>query len=208
MITEQMIIALREQVSYRISQRRFNHTLGVERAAEFLARKCLPEKIQEARAAALLHDITKELSTEEHLDIVNKNGISLTQEEMAIPALLHSRTAPAVIKKDFPEFATEEILSAIDKHTTGSAEMTTFDKIVFLADFIEDSRTYPASLTTARFVKNSMKTKNVGANIFVLNQACVMEIDSTISHLKHFGKTINSKTLLARDALISKILLR
>ena len=205
MITEQMILELREQISTRLSPRRFNHTLGVERAAEFLARKCLPEKVFEARAAAILHDVTKELSFDEQMDIIRKNSVFLTEEELSLPALLHSHTAVAVIQSDFPECATEEILSAVDKHTTGDENMSVFDKIVFLADFIEDTRVYPASLSAARFVKESMKTKNIKANIYVLNRACIMEFDSTIEHLKRTGRKINSKTLLARDSLISKI---
>ena len=205
MITEQMLVELREQISIRLSPRRFKHTLGVERAAEFLARKCLPERVFEARAAAILHDVTKELSFEEQLDIIRENSIILTEEELSIPALLHSHTAVAVIQSDFAKFATEEILSAVDKHTTGDENMSVFDKIIFLADFIEDTRVYPTSLTTARFVRESMKTKNIGANIYALNKACIMEFDSTIEHLKRTGRKINTKTLLARDSLISKI---
>lgn len=205
MITEEMLLNLREKISRVLSPKRFNHTLGVERAAEFLARKCLPQKIMEARAAALLHDVTKELSYEEHFDIILRNGIFLTEEEKELPALLHALTATVLIRETFSEFASEEILSAVAKHTTGEADMTILDKIVFLADFIEDTRIYPASLTTARFVKNSMKTRNVKANLIALDRACVMEIDSTISHLGRLGKKINTKTLLARDALISNI---
>ncbi len=205
MITEQMLLNLRERISKILSAKRFNHTLGVERAAKFLARKCLPQRVMEARAAALLHDITKELSLEEHLDIICRKGISLTDEEKEIPALLHAITATVVIEEDFPEFATEEILSAVAKHTTGDADMTILDKIVFLADFIEDSRIYPTSLKTARFVAESMKTQNIESNLLALDRACIMEIDSTISHLERFGKKINAKTVLARAALISNI---
>ena len=205
MITEEMLLSLRERISKILSPRRFNHTLGVEKAAEFLARKCLPLKIMEARAAALLHDITKELSFDEQLAIVQRECISLTEEEKELPALLHSLTATVLIQEEYSEFASEEILSAVAKHTTGEAYMSVLDKIVFLADFIEESRIYPASLTTSRFVKNSMKTRNIKANLAALDRACVMEIDSTISHLERFGKKINTKTLLARDALISNI---
>ena len=205
MITEQMLLNLRDRISKILSAKRFNHTLGVERAAKFLARKCLPQKVMEARAAALLHDITKELSLEEHLEIICRKGISLADEEKEIPALLHAVTATVIIEEEFSEFASEEILSAVAKHTTGDAYMTVLDKIVFLADFIEDSRIYPASKSTARFVKSSMKTQNIKANLLVLDRACVMEIDSTVAHLERLGKKINSKAVLARDAMISNI---
>ena len=205
MITEQMLLSLRDRISKILSAKRFNHTLGVERAADFLARRCLPEKVMQARAAALLHDVTKELSQEEHIDIINRKGITLPDEESKIPALLHAVTATVIIEEEFSEFASEEILSAVAKHTTGDAYMTVLDKIVFLADFIEDSRIYPASKSTAVFVKSSMKTQNIKANLLALDRACVMEIDSTVAHLERLGKKINSKVVLARDAMISNI---
>ena len=36
-----------------------------------------------------------------------------------------------------------EILTAIKRHTTADVEMTTLDKIVFVADFIEPGRDFP-----------------------------------------------------------------
>ena len=76
MITEEMLLTLREEISMRLSPRRFNHTLGVERAAEFLSQKCLPSKMMEIRAASLLHDITKELSYDEHIQLIKQGRIS------------------------------------------------------------------------------------------------------------------------------------
>ena len=57
--TEADITALRERVRPYLTAKRYEHTLAVEREAEFLGKLYLPEKIMALRAAALLHDITK-----------------------------------------------------------------------------------------------------------------------------------------------------
>ena len=110
----------------------------------------------------------------------------------------------AVIYAQFIEPAALRVTERTFIHQTITPELDGL-KIVFLADFIEDSRIYPASKSTARFVKSSMKTQNIKANLLALDRACVMEIDSTVAHLERLGKKINSKAVLARDAMISNI---
>ena len=205
MINEEMLNKLRERVSSMMSEYRYNHTLGVEKMALYLARHCLPEKTMEVSAAALLHDITKELPYQTQLELIKKCKPDLDEDTISTSSVLHSLTAPYIVKRDFPDFATDEILSAIEKHTLGDEEMSVLDKIVFLADFIEDSRSYPDSLTTAKFVKSSMRKGYISNNISVLNRACIMEFDSTLSHLARLGREVNKKTLLARDSLLSKM---
>lgn len=205
MITDGMIKELREQISHLLSPHRYSHTLGVERMAAFLASKCLPDKVSEARVAALLHDITKEFTAERHLKILDENNVApLDSDPFLSSALLHSQTAPFYVMDKFSRYATSEILSAIEKHTTADKDMSVLDKIIFLADFIEDTRPYPDSKLVSAFVMDAMISKDINENISVLDRACVMEIDSTISSLKERGREVNSRTLLARDSLISK----
>lgn len=205
MIKKEKLDRLRQQVSLLLSERRYNHTLEVEKMAVLLAAYCLPEKSDEISAAALLHDITKELSPQCQLKILEKAGCALSADEINLLDVIHSFTAPYVVRDDFPDFATDEILSAISKHTLGDADMSVFDKIIFLADFIEQSRLYPDSISTRRFVLDTMKPGAIDENIAVLNRACIMEIDSTIAHLVKNGKPLNKKTVLAKASLISKI---
>lgn len=204
MITDQMLESLKNEVYMLLSKRRFSHTLGVEKAAEFLAEHCLPDKIQEIKAAAILHDVTKELSKEEQERIVLENGIGVDINEESFSSVVHSYTAPVFVKRNFPQFATEQILSAIENHTLGNENMTVFDKIIFLADFIEETRTYPESAMTAKFVYDSMKHGDIQWNISILNKACIMEIDSTINSLIKRKTPIHKRTILTKASLISK----
>ena len=64
-INEQLLGELRETVMKEMSAKRFCHTVAVE---DMVARLCAlfcPEQALKMRAAALLHDITKELSEAE-----------------------------------------------------------------------------------------------------------------------------------------------
>jgi predicted HD superfamily hydrolase involved in NAD metabolism len=140
--TENQIDFLRLEVGKRLSAKRFSHTLGVERMAVKIGEKCLPDRIDELRVAALLHDISKEYSEAEHLELIKTYNFSLSDEDLASPQLWHSITAPFVVMRDFPEFRGEDILSAVRNHTVGAPSMSVFDEIILLSDYIEDGRRY------------------------------------------------------------------
>ncbi len=203
MINEEMLEKLRLSVSLRMSDRRFCHTLGVEAVARKLAAIWLPEQTLEIAAAALLHDVSKEMAEDVQRELILENEPSFSGNDLQCIPALHSFSAPFVVKRDFPIFATEDILSSIRKHTLGDAEMTVFDEIIFLADFIENSRTYPNAVRTREFVLDSIKR---GENaVEILHKGCLMEIDSTISFLIKEGREIDERALLAKAGLISKI---
>ena len=193
------------EVGNRMSTRRFAHTLGVVKMAERLASLCLPNKSDELVCAAYLHDVTKELSYQEHIELINKGGLLLDGEDLNTEAILHSFSASYVIKRDFPTFATVDILSAVYNHTIGSPDMSVFDEIIFLSDFIEETRSYNASIELRNFVFERMLDGDIDNNVRVLHEACVISIDKTVLHLIEEKRAINSKNILTRNALLGKI---
>ena len=203
MITEEMLNELRNSVSSRMSERRYLHTLGVEKVARKLGEIWLPNSLLELSVAALLHDVAKEMPEEDQRALILRENPSFPKDDLSCAPALHSFCAPHVVKRDFPTIATDEILSAIEKHTLGDAEMSVFDEIIFLADFIEDSRTYPNAVRTRNFVFDSIN--RAATDVSVLHKACLMEIDSTLEFLLKEGRTINGRALLAKEALLSKI---
>ena len=82
-----------EKLSYevrsRLSEKRFKHTEGVVKMAALLGSFCFPEKKDELIAAAYLHDVTKELSTEEHRKILLDHEVPLDREDINTEAILH-----------------------------------------------------------------------------------------------------------------------
>ena len=134
---------LRQRVEARLSPYRFAHTVGVADMAARLAALYCPDKAEMLRAAALLHDITKELDRKAQCDLLAKAGVKLRADELASPKIYHGITAPLVIVSDFPEYATEALLSAVRWHTTGRARMSLTEALLYLADYIEEGRSFP-----------------------------------------------------------------
>lgn len=140
--SSETVAAVRDAVSRRLSGARFAHTLRVEEEIASMAALLFPKRENEARLAALLHDVTKELSVEEQIALCAAEGMPLLEGDLAVIETLHEKSAPAMIRRDFPECATEEILSAVRYHATGRANMSTLEMAVFLADYIEPGRPY------------------------------------------------------------------
>ena len=203
--TEKQISSLRSSVKERLSEKRFNHTLGVEKSAVYIAERCAPDFIDEIRAAALLHDISKEYSEAEHIALINEYGVYLSEEQKASVALLHSITGPFVIEKDFSEFASERVLDAVRNHTVGAPDMSVFDEIIYLADYIEENRTYPMCIEVREFYNEaSTKANCVDEQILALHLACIKALDNTIKEFTSRGKSYNQMTKLTRDSLLAK----
>lgn len=196
---------LQRLVEQRLSEKRFSHTLGVMRCAERLSDVFLKDKTDIAKVAALLHDITKEIDSQQQLSLLSESGIALTEYSSGLVGVIHSYTAPIVIKRDFPHYALPEVLSATYKHTLGTEDMSLLDEIIFLSDFIEEGRVYGESRALYEKVFSEIDLSAGKPSEDIIHRACIAEIDSTVKHLKEKNKEINPKTLLTRRALLSKI---
>ena len=83
------IIRLRSLVKERMSQKRYLHTLGVEKMAKRLGEVLLPDKVDELCVAALLHDVAKEMSYEEHMQLLATSDITYGEEYLSTKPALH-----------------------------------------------------------------------------------------------------------------------
>lgn len=140
--SEEMLSSLRERVSGGMSDYRFIHTAEVEKMAVRLGKLYEVEDIGLLRAAALLHDVTKELDTQAQLELLRASGVPAEEYDIRAPKTLHAVSAPIVIKKEYPEFALPELLDAVRYHTTGRANMSLYECIIYLADYIDMSRRF------------------------------------------------------------------
>ena len=200
---ERALDTLREKISAYMSGKRLSHTFAVEREIKKLCEVYAPEKEYTLRAAALLHDITKELSLTKQLQLCEEFGIIYMPEEILTPKIFHSRTAPAIIKRDFSEFADEEILSAVRWHTTGRADMTIGEELLFLADYIEDTRTFPSCVILREFFWNGVHgAEDKTAH---LTDTMIMAFDMTVHELCEEKQPIHLDTVSARNSFIWKI---
>ena len=193
---------LEKRVGQLLSQNRFFHTISVKETAQMLANLCAPECLEEITVAALLHDIAKEFSSEQLLSVISE---PISDEILASPAVLHSIAAPYLIKSQFPEYATKNVLSATYNHTLGSPDMTVFDEIVFLSDYIEATRPYDSCKLLRNEVFSKMKEGQGNSNIRILHSACIKAIDFIVNELEKRKRPVISKMLLTKNALMSKI---
>lgn len=165
---------------------RVPHVLGAEETAAKLASRW-GEAEETARRAALLHDCTKRLSVEQHLALIRQYHIPLDKEEQDEAKLYHAVTGAAVAKHVFG--VSPEIESAIRWHTTGKADMTTLEKIIYLADYIEPTRDF-CDLTELR----SLALED-------LDRAMLLGLTMAVRDLKKRGVAVHSNSVRARDYL-------
>lgn len=140
MDSDDRLSRLRDAVAGYETVDRYRHTLGVEKEAAALGAYLLPDRVEELRAAALLHDLTKCKTDAEQIGLAESLGIDMTDELRASPQVLHGLTAAREIPRLFPDWASESLLRAVAVHTTGAPCMTLFDKIIFVADYTESGR--------------------------------------------------------------------
>jgi predicted HD superfamily hydrolase involved in NAD metabolism len=204
MINEKMLDELRTAVSFEVSAKRFEHICGVERCARRLGEYIIPEQVNELRAAALLHDVSKELPLDEQIALLKQNGFELTEEDMATEGVLHSFTAPIVIRKKFPNFATDNILRATENHTVGRENMSVFEKIIFVSDYAEDTRKYPSCIAVRERMFLNFEELSLNDRLRRLDNACLESIDGALGALKRMGAPINSRMYKTKDSLLKK----
>lgn len=202
-ITEEMLDALRAGMQGLISARRFVHTAAVERMIVRLCGLYCPEQTVELRAAALLHDMTKEKSTEEQAELCRQYGVVLTAQDLLAPKTLHARSAAAMIPTLFPEFATGTVVSAVRWHTTGRADMTLTEKLLYLADYIDDSRTFPSCVLLRRtFFEADPDRMSAEERTVLLRDTLLLSFDLTVKDLLAEGSPVAEDTIRARNGLL------
>lgn len=165
---------------------RFAHVLGTEETAARLAVRWGVDE-DAARRAALLHDCTKILNREQQLALCRQYGIEPDVYQLREEALLHALTGAAVARNIFG--VSEEISDAIRCHTTGKAAMTPLQQILYLADYIEPTRSF-RDLTAVR----QLAQEN-------LAQACLLSLTMSVEHLQEKGCVVHPDSVCARDYL-------
>ena len=172
-----------------LKYKRIPHVLGTEQEAIRLATRYGAD-VEKARVAALLHDCTKKLDMPEQLALCRQYGIELDELEQKALKLLHAKTGAAIAREVFG--VDDEIYRAIWWHTTGHADMTLLEKIIYLADYIEPSRDFPG-------------VNDLRACVYEdLDRGMLMGLEMTIDEMTEMGNPVHHATMEARDWLKGK----
>ena len=204
--TEEQINSLRERVSAQMSDFRFVHTAEVEKMAERLGRLYAPDKLDLLRAAALLHDVTKELKPDAQIQMLSDAGEFVSEFDIASPKILHARTAPLEIKQRYAEFAHPELLDAVRYHTTGRADMSVCECVIFLADYIDESRKFDDCVYLRNYFWSAEPEKmDAQARLKHLYETMIKAFDLTVAGLVAEKSLISAESIEARNSLILKL---
>ena len=208
-MTEQMLDVLRSDMEKNMSPKRFRHTAEVEKMAVRLGRLYFGEDndtLNKLRAAALLHDITKELTPESQKQICIDFGVEMSSQMESAPPTQHSYTASLLIPVLYPHLADEEIIGAVKYHTTGRADMTLAEKIIYLSDYIDCTRTFDDCVELREmFWSVDIAAMTEGERLLHLDKVLLRSFEMTIVDLKARNRQISRETAEARESLLSKI---
>ena len=200
---------LRSRVGERLSEKRMKHVLAVENMAFRLGLLFFfndEEKLNLLRAAALLHDVTKELADDEQLAILEHSLVKPLPEDLASMPTIHALTAALIIPEDFSEFADPRLIDAVRYHTTGREGMSLIEKIIFLADYIDDTRTYPACTELRDEFFSANPTEMVyDERVRHIDRAALRSIDNNLAYLNEKQRNIHPLTLAAREDLLRRL---
>ena len=196
------MVELETKVRQYMSEYRFNHTLSVVNECKALA-EMFGVKGDDLVISAYLHDITKEMPIDEQLELCYAYGITLDNCTLHSPKTLHSYSAPALIAKDFPEYNKPEIITPIRYHTTGRADMTLNEKLLYLADYIDESRSFDSCVLLRRYFFGAFpELMSREEREELLRQTLIMSYDMTIKDLLADGRPVARDTVAARNELI------
>ena len=129
---------IEKKLSKYLDEDRFQHTMGVMYTSACLA-MVHGYDIKDAQVSGLLHDCAKCIPNKKKLKMCSEHNIPVSDFERSHPFLLHSRLGAYIAHEKYG-IDDQEILSAINYHTTGRREMSLLEKIIYIADYIEPGR--------------------------------------------------------------------
>lgn len=190
---ENLLKQIMQDLKIALSEKRYLHSISTMKKAKELAKKYNQDE-QKVMLTALAHDIAKEMSKEEYIEYSRQNNIHLDETDNIENIALHGRIGANIVGKKYG--FTEEMQDAICYHTTGKANMTLLDKIIYLADKIEDTRNYEGINELRQVYKNS---KN-------LEEVILYDIDYyTIPKMIKQKRIIHPNSIYARNDIINKL---
>ena len=190
-MNKRLILDIESKIKDVMQEKRYKHTLGVVDAAMYLANK-YGANPEEAKIAALLHDFAKDFSELQLKNYVKEHQLEVDQVLMVAYQLLHGKVAASIAAKEF-SIENQDIINAIENHTTGRANMSLLEKIIYLADFIEIGRTYPGvDELRLRAEEN-------------LDKAVLLAFNNTIKYVLDIEKLLHPNTILARNEVLSML---
>lgn len=208
-LTEDDLLVLADRVQPYLTGKRYAHTAAVAEEAARLGAVFgfSAEDVNRLRASALMHDITKLADYKKQLQYCEEFGIMIEPEKNVSASVLHGITGAALAARDFADFADADILSGIRWHTTGRYGMTIFEAIIYLADYIEPTRTFDDCRALRQYFYDRIGgCASEAERDDILRDTMIYSFDLTIENLLEDRRIIDSDTICARNYFIASAL--
>lgn len=184
------ITEIEQCIKKMTKESRFNHSKGVQYMAGELA-KHYGVDVEKAELAGLMHDCVKNLPVDEMYRLCDELGCQLDEITKREVKLIHAPLGAYYAKKVFG-IDDSEIFNAIYWHTTGKADMTLFEKVIFIADVVEPNRKYDIVEEMRQLAFEN------------IDLAMLKILDYNITKQVNARKMLHSETINARNYLIAK----
>lgn len=183
---------LEQALASRIKGHRLAHTYRVLDTARQLAARHGADPGQ-TEAAALMHDYAKAMPADQVTALAERYGLISDPAERQSPcALLHAPVGAAMLRAQ-GLISDEAVLAAIARHTVGAPGMTTLDKVIWLADYIEPGRTFAGVENMRRLAAED------------LDRALLAGLEQTIAYVMERGNLLHLETVRTRNWLVASL---
>ena len=183
-------IEIQQYLSEKLTPKRYMHVLAVQETAVALAQRHNAD-VWKANLAALLHDVAKWMNKTQLYTALADYQIQPDPIEKSTPALLHAMIGVKLAIERF-NITDLEVLEAIRNHTTGNAAMGLIAQVVYVADFIEPTRTHEGVTQVRELAEID------------LSRAVHHVARYKIDHLLQEGRIIHPNTLHTYNSTLAK----
>ncbi|MFK5884072.1 MAG: bis(5'-nucleosyl)-tetraphosphatase (symmetrical) YqeK, partial [Candidatus Izemoplasma sp.] len=165
---------------------RLDHVIGVKNTALKLGKKYNLD-LTKLETASYLHDMTKYHTLKQNTLIIKKN---FENSEYILKEfneeILHAFTAKALAVNKY-NITDVDILNPILNHTIGKANMSIYEKVIFISDYTEPTRTYESCIKVRKIVEIS------------IDLAVFTAIDDSIKFYEKLNSKIPQTAYAARE---------
>lgn len=190
MTIEEAYDKVRETIMVTLNNKRYLHTINVEKEAIKLA-EFYNVNVEKCRLAASAHDCAKYMTDDMLLERCNYYNIHVDNVQKSFPQLLHGPVGAMYLKKTLG-IDDDEIINAVFYHTTGRNNMTIMEKIIYISDVIEEGRHFPGIDEIRSLVYTD------------LDMALLVSCNRTISYIVDNNLLIHPLTVILRNSILMK----
>ncbi len=195
---------LYKTVRENVKRKRWAHIFSTEDEAMRLSDifDLQDEDKQRLRSAAILHDLTKYYTKDEHISYLNSIGAEVDDDTLKSEKTLHQLSGAYLSKKLHPDIVDDAVFNAIRYHTTGREDMSLIEKLMYLSDYIEPTRTFPDCVKLRKMFYDRIKNAD---KIRALDEIMLESFDMTISDLIKNSLPVHRDTAKGREYIIKQL---